>query len=388
MTLPTLIIPHGRERRVMAGHPWLYSNELQLDNTAKALPPGTLVKLRTERGSMLGLATFNPHTLIAARVLERNVEATIDANWFVARFKAALTLRDKLFTAPYYRLVHAEGDNLPGFVVDRYGDTAVLQANTAGMNMLLPHITTALSQLGLASIIHSRSGVAVKLEGLEDVSALISGTPTLPLEIIENETRYLVDPLHGQKTGWFYDQRDNRAFVASLAKGETMLDAYCYAGGFGVLAKKLGASEVTLVDSAEGALELAKQALTANNLTATLVKADVMDFLAADSKTYGVVALDPPAFIKTKKDYAAGMKGYAKLVRLGAARVRAGGFFVLTSCSHHADVPGLQASVAEGLHRAGRTGRLIRLATAAPDHPVHPLLPESSYLKCLAYHLD
>jgi len=391
---PNITILAGREKRANQGHPWIYSNELQMDQQAKALPPGSLVRIKKEQGGFLGVGTFNPHSLIAVRKLDGNAEAIIDQSWFAQRFTAALQLREKFFATPYYRLIHAEGDGLPGLVVDRYGDVAVVQANAAGMDLLLPAIVPALLQaVGVKTVISCRSGLAIKLEGLEDDLSVLAGEKPDALQIIENGITYFADPFTGQKTGWFYDQRDNRAFVAGLAKGGTLLDAYCYAGGFGLLGAAQGATAVTFIDSAQGALDLAQKAATANNLTnrCTFTRNDVMDELAklANSGTiFDVVSLDPPAFVKSRKDMAAGLKGYAKLTKLGAPLVKAGGYMAIFSCSHHAALPDFTAAVAEGLSRAGRTGRIIRTSGAGPDHPVHPQLPEGAYLKCLVLQLD
>ena len=388
---PVITILAGRDKRANQGHPWLYSNELQMDMQAKQLPPGSLVRIKKEQGGFIGVGTFNPHSLIAVRKLDSNPEALIDAAWFATRFTAALNLRERFFTTPHYRLIHAEGDALPGLVVDRYGDTAVVQANSAGMDLLLPVLVPALQQAtGVKNVIACRSGLAIRLEGLEDQLSVLAGDQPAELRIEENGLTYFADPFTGQKTGWFYDQRDNRAFVAALAQGGTMLDAYCYAGGFGLLAAQKGASAVTLIDSAEGALALARKAAEANGLTprCTFIHKDVMEELPRLSGAFDVVSLDPPAFVKSKKDIMAGLKGYAKLAKLGAPLVTSGGFMAIFSCSHHAALPDFTAAVAEGLSKAGRTGRIIRTSGAGPDHPVHPQLPEGAYLKCLVLQLD
>jgi 23S rRNA (cytosine1962-C5)-methyltransferase len=209
----------------------------------------------------------------------------------------------------------------------------------------------------------------------------------------EGNLTFLADPLGGQKTGWFFDQRDNRAFVAGLCPGKRVLDVYSYAGGFAVSAAAAGAFRVTAVDRSENALDLARQAATLNNVSADIAfeRSDAFDALARlgeDGERFGVVIADPPAFVKSRKDLKSGLKGYRKLARMAARLVEPGGFLFLASCSHNANAEQFAAEVATGIARTGRTGRILRFAGAAPDHPVHPHLPESAYLKAITLQLD
>lgn len=214
MKLPTITILAGRAKRAGHGYPWVFSNEIQMDQQAKAIEPGSLVKLKIEGGPNLGIATFNPHTLIAARRLEADENATIDAAWFAAKFRQAQAVRARFLSEPYYRLVHAEADGLPGLIVDRHGDVVTLQANTAGMDKLLPEIITALKEVtGAKAIVLNRAGAAVVHEGLKEESRVIAGELSGQILIRENGITYCVDPVEGQKTGWFYDQRDNLSLI-------------------------------------------------------------------------------------------------------------------------------------------------------------------------------
>ncbi len=388
---PKVTILKGREKRTLGSHPWVYANEVQMDANTKALAPGTIVKLQVEGGAALGLATFNPHSLMCARRLFTDV---LDEAWWRSQFESAQALRQAFYDKPYYRLVHAEADGLPGLVVDRYGDVLSVQANSAGMDALLPQLLPVLQKVtGAKAIALSRHGAAIEQEGLKAQSEWAVGNHTGTLTIIENETIYYVDTLTGQKTGWFYDQRENRKFIAALCAGKTVFDGFCYAGGFGVLAAKRGAKAVTMVDTSQAALDLAKQAAAANKVDAacSFVKGDVLSELEAAAmrkEKYGVVIADPPAFIKSKKDVNAGLKGYRKLARLAAAVVAPGGWLALGSCSHHAELAAWADENARGIHEAGRTGRMVYSNGAGPDHPVHPFLPESAYLKFQVYKLD
>lgn len=406
MKLPVITVLAGRDKRVRSGYPWVFSNEIQMDQNARAIAPGSVVKLQVEGGPVLGTAIFNPHTLIAARRLDAAVVA-IDEAWFVQKLSAAQAVRERFYKEPYYRLVHAEADGLPGLIVDRYGDVLTVQANTAGMDKLLNALVPALQKVTGATanpeqaepatthlrkemcVVLNRSGPAIALEGLAEESRVLAGSLPAEVSIKENGVVYKVDPVNGQKTGWFYDQRENRAYIASLAKGQSVFDGYCYAGGFGLLAAVQGATSVTFVDASQAALDLARKSAEANSVAdkCSFKKADVMDALAGGEK-YDVVIVDPPAFIKNKKDMAAGLKGYRKLARLAAAATGPGGILAICTCSHHADLAEWSAEVARGIYDAGRSARLLRTSGAGPDHPVHPLLPESAYLKCQVFALD
>lgn len=390
MKLPVVTVLAGRDRRVRGGYPWVYSNEIQMDQNAKALPPGSVVRLQAEGGPVLGTALFNPHTLIAARRLDKDVVAP-DAAWFAARFRAALAVRERFYTEPYYRLVHAEADGLPGLIVDRYGAVLTVQANTAGMDRLLDVIVPALQDVtGATCVVLNRSGPAVQQEGLAADSRVLAGSLPAEVSVRENGIVYKLDPVNGQKTGWFYDQRENRAYLAQFAKGQKVFDGYCYAGGFGLLAAARGAASVTFVDASAAALDLASKSAAANGVAGicTFTKGDVMEVLASHPGAFGLMIVDPPAFIKNKKDMAAGLKGYRKLARLAAAATAPGGILAICTCSHHAGLAEWSEEVARGIYESGRSARLLRMSGAGPDHPVHPLLPESAYLKCQVFVLD
>lgn len=392
--LPTLLFQAGRHKRVAGGHPWAYSNEIQMDAAAKALPKGGLVRLADAGGGVLGIATFNPHTLIAARVLTRDLSVTIDAGFFAERFRTAAALRDRMIGRPYYRLVHAEADGLPALIVDRYGDVLVVQANSAGMDRLLPQILDGLAAVFPgASVILRNDSAARTLEGVEEEVRVAVGAVDGPIKVEENGATFFADPAGGQKTGWFYDQRDHRAFVASLAQGRSVIDFYSYCGGFGVLAATRGAARTVLVDRSAGALELAGKAAAANGVadTVELRKADAfaeLERLAEAGETFEVVICDPPAFVKSKKDLANGSRAYRKLAKLGAQITAPGGILLVASCSHNMPPELFAELVAKGLGDARRQGRILRFSGAGPDHPVHPLLPESAYLKAEVFALD
>jgi 23S rRNA (cytosine1962-C5)-methyltransferase len=393
-TRPVISLQADRHKRARAGYPWVYSNEVVMDAAAKALPRGTLVQLASSNREPLGVAMFNPHTLIAARLLDVNAAMEIDAKFLARRLAAARDLRERLYPGGFYRLIHAEADGLPGLIVDRYGDTIVVQANSAGIDRLLAELLAAIdAELAPRTVVLRNDSSARTLEGLPSEVKIAKGELTGPLELIENGATFLADLRGGQKTGWFYDQRENRAAVARVAKGAGVLDLYSYGGGFAVAAARAGARSVIAVDSSAPALELAAESARRNDVgtVCNFVRAEVfteLERLAAAGTRFDVVIADPPAFVKSRKDLAAGSRGYRKLARLASALVAPKGYFFIASCSHNVDRAAFDDQVRRGIVDANRRGRILLSSGAAADHPVHPALPESVYLKASLLQLD
>jgi len=391
---PDIHLMAGRDKRLRLGHPWVYSNEIRMNEAARALPAGGLVRLIAPDGAGLGTAIFNPHTLIAARRLTSETDAIIDRSFFARPLRRALALRDRLFDRPFYRLIHAEADGLPALVIDRFGEVVVVQANAAGMDRLLPELLAAIdSVLEPAAVVLRNDSPTRALEGLEPETRLIKGTLDGLVRLEENGAVFFADPLGGQKTGWFYDHRDNRAFMARLSGGARVLDLYTYHGGFAIQAALAGAARVEAVDRSEAALASAARAAEANGVSALcgFHRADAfaeLERLADAGERFDVVVADPPPFARAKKDVAAASRAYRKLARLGARVTARGGLLLVASCSHNIDPGTFVDLVAYGVADAQRNGRIIRQAGAAPDHPVHPLLPETAYLKAVVVHLD
>jgi len=376
---PTVRMLPSRHKRLKGGHPWAFSNEIAMDQAAKAIQPGTPVRLATAAGEPLGTAMFNPRTLIAARLLSRDPDAAVDRHYFQAALERALGLRERLFEAPFYRLVHAEGDGLPGLIVDRYGDVAVAQINTAGLDLLTDEILAALDAvIAPRAVVLRNVGAGRRAEGLDEAVRVTKGAVDGPIALVENDATFFADVAEGQKTGWFYDQRDSRAFVASLARGGRVLDLYSYVVG---------------IDRSDAALALATRAAEANGVASVcrFEKREVFthaEHLIAAGERFDVVVADPPAFVKSKKDLAAGARGYRKLARQAAALVAPGGILFIASCSHNVGPELFAEEVRRGMAEAGRGGRILRAAGAGADHPVHPFLPETAYLKSLTLMLD
>jgi 23S rRNA (cytosine1962-C5)-methyltransferase len=393
-TRPSITLLGGKHRRAEGGHPWIYSNEVQMDAAAKALAPGSLVTLRRADDSPLGVAMFNPHTLLAARLLDRDAARPIGRCFLARRIGRALKLRERLFDMPFYRLVHAEADGLPGLVIDRFGEVLAVQSNAAGMARLEPVVLDALGELlSPEAIVLRNDSPARGLEGLASEARVASGRLDGPVEVHEDGAVFRADLLAGQKTGWFFDQRDNRRFIAALACGARVLDLYCFTGGFAVQAARAGAAAILGVDRSEAALALATATADLNGVGETCSFRRGEAFaeaasLAARGERFDVVIADPPAFAKSRKDMPAALRGYRKLARFAASVTAGGGILFVASCSFHVAAGEFAEAVRRGLADAGRAGRILRIAGADADHPIHPALPESAYLKTLTLALD
>lgn len=386
---PVIVLKPREGRRARAGAPWVFSNEITAPN--KDLPPGSAVDVKFDDGQSLGSGFFNPKSLIAVRLFARTLDVTPDQEFFEAHISRALKMREQFYPRPFYRLVHAEGDGLPGLVIDRFDDVLVVQISIAGMERVQGALIGALKTLlDPATIILRNDTPSRALEGLAPyVRAELGKAGRIMVE--ENGARYFADLGAGQKTGWYYDQRDNRAFIAALARGKSMLDAYSYAGGFGILAAHAGAREVVCLDSSEAALALAQESAAANRLSIRALKADVFEELtrlASAQERFDIVVADPPPFVKSKKDLEPGAKAYRKLARLAAQVTAPNGILLLASCSHNIPLERFASECAAGISRSGRDASLVHTAGAGPDHPVHPMLPETAYLKALVYALE
>jgi 23S rRNA (cytosine1962-C5)-methyltransferase len=384
MDRPTLRLLPGQGRRLRAGSPWVFSNEIAMRPEYRQMEPGALVRIEGDDGARFGTFMFNPHSLIAARLLDRDPTAPIDADWVRARLREAIALRERVCDSKFHRLVHAEADRLPGLIIDRYDEVAVLQANSAGMDRLTPLLVEALTgMLPLRAVVARNDSGARRQEALPESVVLLFGEDA-SVEVMEGGVRFPIDPLSGQKTGWYFDQRPNRDRVAALADDARVLDVFSHVGAFGLRCAVAGAREVTLVDSSAPALAQAERAAALNGVAERVHvrRDDAFDTMTAlAGERFNIVVCDPPAFARTRKDAEAGLRAYGRMARLAAPLVAPGGFLFVASCSHHAPPEAWSAQIAIGLHRARREGRILFTGGAGPDHPVHPHLPESAYLK-------
>ncbi|MDO6589672.1 RlmI/RlmK family 23S rRNA methyltransferase [Loktanella sp. D2R18] len=394
-TMPVVrLIPKAEARAIRHGYPWVYANELVTDRRTRNLTPGTIARLEDANRTPMGVVAVTPASKIICRMLDQDPDAVIDQAWFKARLARALTHRERLYDAPFYRLVHAEADGLPGVVIDRFGDTAVVQPNAAWADALITPLVAALQEVtGVTTVIMNGTGRARTLEGLEEKTEVIVGAaPTGPIPVPMNGATYMADVMGGQKTGLFFDQRPNHAFAAGLAKDARVLDVFSHVGGFGLAALAGGAHSALAVDGSAPALELAAQGAAAMGATDRFEtrKGDAFDVLATlaeEDARFDVVVCDPPAFAPTRNAAEAGLRAYERVARLAAPLVTEGGYLVLCSCSHAADITKFRNASARGIGRAGRRGQIIYTGFAGPDHPQMPHLAESGYLKVIVFRL-
>ncbi|MFT4148921.1 MAG: class I SAM-dependent rRNA methyltransferase [Paracoccaceae bacterium] len=394
-SVPTVRLrPKAEARAIRHGFPWVYADELVTDRRTQAMTPGTLAVLEDAERRPLGLVTVNPRSKIIARMLDRDPEAAICRDWFAGRLARALALRERLFDAPFYRLIHAEADGLPGVIVDRFGDAAVIQPNAAWAEAHLEALVQALCEVtGVSTVIKNGSGRARGLEGLDEEGGILRGGVDGPVPVPMNGATYLADLTGGQKTGLFYDQRPNHAFAARLARGARVLDVFSHVGGFALAALAGGAESALAVDASAAALSLAAKGAGASGFGAGFATRqgdafEVLEQLGQEGARFDLVICDPPAFAPSKPALEAGLRAYERIARLAAPLVAPGGYLVLCSCSHAADLGAFRNASARGIGRGGRRGQILHTGFAGPDHPVLPQLAESSYLKAIFFRLD
>jgi 23S rRNA (cytosine1962-C5)-methyltransferase len=384
--LKVIRLKRNEDRRLSAGHLWVFSNEVDTDATPlAAFAPGELASVESDRGKFLGYAYVNPHSLIAARLLSRHAGFQPGQGLLVHRLKVALALRERCYPRPYYRLVHGESDELPGLVVDRYGDTLVAQIATAGMEAQKELVVAALEKVVKPQvIIFKNDSGARELEGLPKYVEAARGRLPEEVEIVEDECTFRAPLATGQKTGWFYDQaRNRREFLADARRATRVLDVFSYVGAWGVRAARAG-SEVTCIDASAAALEAASANAARNGVRIATRKADAFDALealVAAREKFDVVVVDPPAFIKRKKDAGKGEAAYKRLNQLAMQLLPRDGLLVSCSCSYHLEPDALLEAIQKGARHLGRFVQVVGTGSQAPDHPVHPAIPESRYLK-------
>lgn len=381
--------PNKSPKRLRHGFPWAYENELVLDRRSRKIPPGTIVDLCAADREFLAVCAFNPDSKITCRVLDREQSAGIDKNWLETRISRALALRDRVYPEPFYRLVHAEADGLPGLIVDRFDTVLVIQPNAAWIDQRLDDLVAALKKVtGATTIVNNGSSRARAVEGLPEETHLVCGAVDGPINVTMNGATYCADVLGGQKTGLYFDQRDTHAFAAKLADGAQVLDVFSHVGGFSLAALAGGAASALAVDGSQAALDLATRGAVASGFSDRFETRrgdafDVMAELAESGQHFDLVVCDPPAFAPSKPALEAGLRAYERIARLGARLVAPGGYLVLCSCSHAADLSRFREVSLRGIGRAGRSGQVIHTGFAGPDHPVHPNLAESAYLKSI-----
>lgn len=387
-TLAPLRLKKKEERRLHTGHLWVFSNEVDVAHTPlTGFEPGQLVSIEASNGAVLGTGYVNPHSLICVRLVSRDPHYVLDQSLLVHRLNIALSLRERLFDKPYYRLVFGEGDALPGLVVDRYSDVLVVQLTTAGMERVKIEVVAALQKVIKPRAIVLRNDTSSRaLEGLPKYVETVLGETPEWVRLEENGVVFEVPVLTGQKTGWFYDHRMNRARMRHYVKDRRVLDVFSYLGGWGVQAAAAGASEVLCVDSSQTALDQLSHNAMLNNVAerVTGMQADAFDALKSlrgERQKFDVVILDPPAFIKRKKDLKQGLQAYHQLNQMAMQVLSKDGILISASCSHHLEPNALQDVLLQTSRHVDRSLQILEQGQQGPDHPIHPAIPETRYLK-------
>lgn len=385
---PALFLKRGEDARLRAGHLWVFSNEIDVKRSPlSGFQPGELCAIVDSAGKPIGIGYVNPNSLIAARLVVRGLEHALDRSIFVHRLNVALGLRERLYAEPYYRLVFGESDGLPGLTLDRFGDVIVGQTTTAGMERLKDEISEAIVKvLKPAAIVWKNDASIRTLENLPEYADVGYGELATPVLVREGGLEFECDPIGGQKTGWFYDQRANRDRLARYVTGKRVLDVCSYLGGWGLRAAAQGASEVVCVDASGTAVDAIRRNIERNGFAdkVTAVKADAFDELKRlreERQKFDVVILDPPAFVKRKKDFAEGRIAYRRLNEMAMQILSREGILVTCSCSYHMPRTALLDSVQQAARHIDRQVQVLEQLHQSPDHPVHPAIVETEYLK-------
>jgi 23S rRNA (cytosine1962-C5)-methyltransferase len=388
--MKTLALKKYEDRRLREGHLWIYSNEVDTSKTPlKTLEAGEQVIIEDFAGKKLGIATASPNSLICARLINRDVKHPLDKSLIVYRLNQALSLRERFFDEPYYRLVYGDSDGLCGLVVDRFGDYCVVQTTTAGMEKVKDDIVQALVKvLNPTGILFKNDSKARALEGLPPYIEVAYGDVPKLLPLVENGVKFLAPAHDGQKTGWFYDHRESRAQLQRVVKGKRVLDVFSYAGSWGVQAAAFGAAEVTCIDASEFALDIVKQNAALNGLEDKVhtLQGDAFQMLTElkqQGEQFDVIILDPPAFMQKRKDHANGLQAYRRINELAMRLLVKDGILVSGSCSMHLKTEELVDVIRGASRHLDKSAQVVFIGGQGADHPVHPAIPETSYLKCV-----
>jgi 23S rRNA (cytosine1962-C5)-methyltransferase len=388
--MKTLSLKKYEDRRLREGHLWIYSNEVDTAKTPlKTLEAGEQVIIEDVTGKKLGIATVSPNSLICARLINRDVKHPLDKSLIVYKLNQALSLRERFYDEPYYRLVYGDSDGLCGLVVDRFGDYCVVQTTTAGMEKVKDDIVQALIKvLNPIGVLFKNDSKARALEGLPTYIEVAYGDVPKLLPLIENGVKFVAPAHEGQKTGWFYDHRESRAQLQRVVKGKRVLDVFSYAGSWGIQAAAFGAADVTCIDASEFALDIVKQNAALNGLEDKVhtLQGDAFQMLTElkqQGEQFDVIILDPPAFMQKRKDHANGLQAYRRINELAMRLLVRDGILVSGSCSMHLKTEELVDVIRGASRHLDKTAQVVFIGGQGADHPVHPAIPETSYLKCV-----
>ena len=383
----SVFLRKGAQHRVESGHPWVYQSEL--DYIDGEFEPGDIVDVYNFRQKFIGRGYINPRSQIIVRLLSREQEP-IDREFFKKRIQTAWKYRQTFISEPEYcRLVYGEADFLPALIVDKFGPYMVIQTLALGIDVHKDMIVSVLDELFQPEGIYERNDVPVRrLEGLPEVKGYLKGDFPTEIKVLENGIPFYADIKEGQKTGFFYDQRENRVFLKPFIRDAEVLDCFCHTGSFAVHAALYGAKKITSIDISAEAIELAKKNAELNGVAAVcdfqVANAfDALRSMAEEQRQFDVVILDPPAFTKSRHALEGAARGYKEINLRGLKMVRPGGFLVTCSCSFHMGRDLFQAIVADAARDAKRVIRQVEYRTQAKDHPILPSAAETEYLKFL-----
>ena len=382
-----IFLGRGEDKRIKAGHPWIFSNEIREIRGEKT--PGIATEVHDSEGRFIGTGYYNPSSLIAVRILSRQQIDIDTVSFFRERIEKALSYRRSRYPGmKSFRAVYSEGDFLPGLIVDKYGDYLAVQFLTRGMDTRKGLILSALLDVFAPRGIVARNDVGVRtMEGLDETIETLHGEAPAIVAVEEHGLRFRVDIQRGQKTGHFFDQKDNHFLLEKISSNKDVLDCFCYTGSWGLHAACFGASSVTGIDASERALALARENAAMNGLTATMrfEAEDVFDRLRSlkcEGRSFDLVVLDPPAFVKNKKALKEAEKGYLTINRRAMEILREGGYLITCSCSYHMGREMFRDLLVMAAKLAGRELRILESRAQAHDHPVLLAVPETEYLKC------
>jgi 23S rRNA (cytosine1962-C5)-methyltransferase len=385
---PALYLKRNEDARLRAGHLWVFSNEVDVARSPLTdFQPGDACVVVDAHAKPIGIGYVNPNSLICARLVHRGVAHALDRSLLVHKLKVALGLRERLYVEPYYRLVFGEADGLPGLTLDRFGDVIVAQATTAGMERLKDDVQAAVLKVVKPDAVVWKNDAGIRaLEQLPSYADIGHGELPTPLLALESGLEFEIDPIGGQKTGWFYDQRANRDLLPPYVHGKRVLDVFSYLGGWGLRAGSSGAKDIVCVDSSADAVAAIARNAQRNRLgeRVSAVRADAFEFLKAQRdarERYDVVIIDPPAFVKRKKDFAEGRLAYRRINEMAMQILARDGILITCSCSYHMPRAALLDAVQQGARHLDRNVQVLAQLQQAPDHPVHPAIPETDYLK-------
>lgn len=388
--MQTLFLKSGRERSLVNRHPWVFSGAVKTLPQAKN---GEIIKVCTNNNELLGYGFFSPNSQITCRVFEfTSAEINIDADFWKQKVKRAYDLRKLVLPEKtnIYRLLHAEGDFLPGVIIDVYDDTAVVQLLVKGTELISQFIFDALHEAGLEHIYLKTKQNTQRLEDVGLESGWVGEPRSMPIAALENGVKFLVDVEKGQKTGFFIDQRENRKILGEYSKGKKVLNTFSYSGGFSLYALASGATLVHSVDSSKEAIDMCDQNVTANFNKAPHASyvQDVFDFMKQNKEDYDIMVLDPPAFAKNAKSVPNASRGYKNLNLIAFKTIKPGGLVFTFSCSQHIDRDLFRKIVFSAAADAGRNVRILKQLTQPEDHPINIFHPEGEYLKGLLLHVE